>query len=181
MIPFQVNRIRTLALVALGLACTPANGTQKKADGGATVGTGLATTTRADTAPVSPAVAAQPDSDVVKADLARIQGSATAPIWVIEVSDFQCPYCKQCTQTSELRDEVSQGKVRLAKQLPLAHKPHAGRSEAAGAGAQGIWEMHEALFTLRNVGVAVVDCLLRVDDRDTASRRALATVVESGR
>src|SRR5690242_6632100 len=34
------------------------------------------------------------DSALLKrADHGRIEGSASAPVWVIEVSDFQCPYC----------------------------------------------------------------------------------------
>src|SRR5688572_28459726 len=155
MIPFQVNRVRTLALVMLGLACAPANSTEKSGESSANAGTNIATTTRADTAPVSPAAAAaQPDSDVVKADLARIQGSPTAPIWVIEVSDFQCPYCKQWHEQAyrKLRDEfVRTGKVRLAYiNFPLAQHIHARPAAEAAmcAGAKGkFWEMHDALFT----------------------------------
>ena len=154
MLPFQVNRARTLALVTFGLACAPANSTEKSAESTTTAGTGIATTTRADTAPVSPAAAAKPDSDVVKADLARIQGSPTAPIWVIEVSDFQCPYCKVWHEQTyqKLRDEfVRTGKVRLAYiNFPLAQHIHARPAAEAAmcAGAQGkFWEMHDALFT----------------------------------
>lgn len=154
MIPFQVNRVRTLALVVLALACAPTNGKEQSTGSSTTVGTDIATTTRADTAPISPAVAAQPDSDVVKADLARIQGSPTAPIWVIEVSDFQCPYCKQWHEQTyhQLRDEfVRTGKVRLAYiNYPLAQHAHARPAAEAAmcAGAQGkFWEMHDALYT----------------------------------
>lgn len=152
MIPFQVNRVLTLALVALGIACAPANSKEKSAASAS--GADVATTTRADTTPVSPAVAPQPDSDVVRADLARIQGSPTAPIWVIEVSDFQCPYCKQWHEQTyhKLRDEfVRTGKVRLAYiNFPLAQHIHAAPAAEAAmcAGAQGkFWEMHDALFT----------------------------------
>jgi protein-disulfide isomerase len=152
MIPFQVNRVRTLALVALGIACAPANSKEKSA--GSAGGAEVATRTRTDTTPVSAAAAPQPDSDVVRADLARIQGSPTAPIWVIEVSDFQCPYCKQWHEQTyhNLRDEfVRTGKVRLAYiNYPLAQHIHAAPAAEAAmcAGAQGkFWEMHDALFT----------------------------------
>src|ERR1700693_1674377 len=109
MIPSQVNRVRALALLTLVLACAPANGTKQTAESGATA--------RSDTAIVPAAAAAPTDSDGVKADLARIQGSTTAPVWVIEVSDFQCPFCKQWHDETyqKLRDEfVRTGKVRLA-------------------------------------------------------------------
>jgi protein-disulfide isomerase len=148
MIPYQVNRVSMPVLVALALACAPVNGEEKSADADA------AATTRADTTLASPAPAAQPDSDVVRADLARIQGSPTAPIWVIEVSDFQCPYCKQWHEQTyhKLRDEfVRTGKVRLAYiNYPLAQHRHAAPAAEAAmcAGAQGkFWEMHDALFT----------------------------------
>jgi len=144
MIPTQVNRIRALGLLTLVLACAPNNGTKQTAESGTTV--------RTDTATV-PATAPN-DSDGVKADLARIQGSPTAPIWVIEVSDFQCPFCKQWHDETyqKLRDEfVRTGKVRLAYvNFPLAQHSHAlpAAEAAMCAGAQGkFWEMHDALFT----------------------------------
>lgn len=146
MIPFQVNRVRTLGMLALALACAPTNGAKQTTESSAT--------TRSDTAPISPAVNATPDSDVVKADLARIQGSPTAPVWVIEVSDFQCPYCKQWHEQTypKLLDEfVRTGKVRLAYiNFPLAQHVNAQPAAEAAmcAGAQGkFWEMHDALFT----------------------------------
>lgn len=145
MIPTKVNGLRALCTVALALACTPANGS-KQTDG--------RTTTRTDTVKV-PATLVQPaDSDAIKADLARIQGSPTAPVWVIEVSDFQCPFCKQWHDQTykKLRDEfVKTGKVRLAYvNFPLGQHAHAGPAAegAMCAGAQGkFWEMHDALFT----------------------------------
>ncbi len=144
MIPIQVNRVRALAIVMLALACAPANGTKQAAESNAT--------TRRDTAVVTgPAPAA--DSDGKKADLARIQGNPSAPIWVIEVSDFQCPYCKQWHDQTyqQFRDEfVRTGKVRLAYiNYPLSSHAHAwpAAESAMCAGAQGkFWEMHDVLF-----------------------------------
>jgi protein-disulfide isomerase len=152
MIPFHVNRIGTLAVVALAVACAPANGAKQSAESTAAARKDIATTIRSDTAPI-PASNATQDPDVVQADLARIQGSATAPVWVIEVSDFQCPYCKQWHEQTyhQLRDEfVRTGKVRLAYvNFPLAQHVHARPAAEAAmcAGAQGkFWEMHDALF-----------------------------------
>ena len=146
MIPSQVNRVRSLAAFALALACTPTNGSQQNAAG--------SSTTRTDTVSVSSAATAPSDPDGVKADLARIQGSPTAPVWVIEVSDFQCPFCRQWHEQTyrKLRDEfVRTGKVRLAYvNFPLAQHAHAQSAAEAAmcAGAQGkFWEMHDALFS----------------------------------
>jgi protein-disulfide isomerase len=145
MIRHYVNRIGALAIVALSLACAQSNSSKQSAANGASAGT--------DTTAVTTGAAAAKDSDGVKADLARIQGSPTAPIWVIEVSDFQCPFCKQWHDETYnvLRDEfVRTGKVRLAYvNFPLAQHPNAwpAAESAMCAGAQGkFWEMHEALF-----------------------------------
>ena len=144
MIPSQVNRARALSALTLVLACARANGTNQSAES--------TTTTRSDTPTVAvPAI--QKDSDDVKADLARIQGSPTAKVWVIEVSDFQCPFCRQWHEETyqKLRDQfVKTGKVRLAYvNFPLAqHKYALPAAEAAMcAGAQGkFWQVHDALF-----------------------------------
>ena len=144
MIPSQVNRVRALSAIMLVLACARANGSNQSAES--------ATATRSDTPTVAvPAI--QKDSDEVKADLARIQGDPAAPVWVIEVSDFQCPFCRQWHEETyqKLRDEfVKTGKVRLAYvNFPLAQHTYAlpAAEAAMCAGVQGrFWEMHDALF-----------------------------------
>jgi protein-disulfide isomerase len=144
MIPFQVNRARSVLILAFAVACAPANSSKQGAESGA-VG-------RNDTAKIT-AAAAPTDPDIAKADLARIQGNPNAPLWVIEVSDFQCPYCKEWhDQTYKtFRDElVSTGKVRLAYvNFPLSSHQFAwpAAESAMCAAAQGkFWEMHDALF-----------------------------------
>jgi protein-disulfide isomerase len=73
---------------------------------------------------------------------------------VIEVSDFQCPYCKQWhdqTYNTFIDQYVKTGKVRLAYvNFPLQSHAHAWPAAEAAmcAGAQGkFWPMHDGLFT----------------------------------
>ena len=95
-----------------------------------------------------------PDSALLKrADHARIEGSASAPVWVIEVSDFQCPFCRQFHDESyrELkRAYVDSGKVRMAYvNFPLSmHRNAFAASEAAmcAAAQDKFWQMHDELF-----------------------------------
>src|SRR5919205_630400 len=135
---FQVNRHAAFAL-ALSVACAPAGNKS-----------GETATTRSDTARVA---TAPPDSNITRADLARIQGSPNAPLWVIEVSDFQCPYCKQWhdqTYSAFLDQYVKTGKVRLAYvNFPLEIHAYAWPAAEAAmcAGAQNkFWAMHDSLF-----------------------------------
>ena len=139
----QVNRIRRLAVLSLALACAPANNKGQ--------GSESTSVTRAETTAV--ASRAPTDSNITRADLARIQGSSTAPLWVIEVSDFQCPYCKQWhdqTYPQFLDQYVKTGKVRLAYvNFPLGIHAHAFPAAEAAmcAGAQNkFWPMHDGLF-----------------------------------
>jgi protein-disulfide isomerase len=148
MIPFQVNRISSLGALVLSLACAPA--------GNAKQGAESTTVARVGTATVSARPAPQ-DSNITRADLARIQGSASAPVWVIEVSDFQCPFCKQWhdqTYNALVDQYVKTGKIRLAYvNFPLAMHAHAWPAAEAAmcAGAQGkFWPMHDALFATQN-------------------------------
>jgi protein-disulfide isomerase len=87
------------------------------------------------------------------ADQARIMGKATAPIWVVEVSDFQCPYCKMwhdSTYAALKREYVDAGKVRLAYiNFPLSKHVNAmPAAEAAmcAAAQDKFWPMQDALF-----------------------------------
>jgi protein-disulfide isomerase len=95
-----------------------------------------------------------PDTDLIaKADAGRIMGKDAGAMWVIVISDFQCPYCKQwhdSTFAALKRDYVDRGKVRLAYlNLPLQQHPHAMAEAEAGlcAGVQGkFWQYADGLF-----------------------------------
>jgi protein-disulfide isomerase len=107
-------------------------------------------------APATPTsmASALTDSVSTAADRGRIRGSGSAPIWLVEVSDFQCPYCKQWHDQSFAaidREYVQTGKVRLAYlNFPLStmHKNARAAAEAAMcASVQGkFWPLHESLF-----------------------------------
>src|SRR5438552_6938954 len=170
MIPSQVNRVSALVPLVLSLSCAPA--------GTARQGAESTSVTRADTASVT-ARPAQTDSIITRADLARIQGSASAPLWVIEVSDFQCPYCKQWhdqTYNAFVDQYVKTGKVRLAYvNFPLASHVYAwpAAESAMCAGAQGkFWPMHDALFGTQarweamSTPMVVFDSLARANGLD---------------
>ena len=99
------------------------------------------------------APAAASDSLVARADRSRIAGDSTAPVWVVIVSDFQCPYCKVWhdeTYPALKREFVDSGRIRLAYlNLPLPQHQHARVTAelAFCAGAQGrVWEYHDAVF-----------------------------------
>ena len=107
------------------------------------------------TATTGAAGATGPDSLLLRrADHARVLGSPAATVWVVEVSDFQCPYCRQFHDESygEIkRAYVDPGKVRLAYvNFPLSmHRNAFAASESAmcAAAQDKFWQMHDALFT----------------------------------
>jgi protein-disulfide isomerase len=117
-----------------------------------------ATNTRADRARAATAAAPTAsgtlsDSALVsRADQGRLLGNEQA-MWVVMISDFQCPYCRQWHDQSMAnlrRDYVDQGKVRLVHlQFPLNIHRHA-RAEAVAsmcAGAQGqYWGYADSLL-----------------------------------
>ena len=88
-----------------------------------------------------------------KADHGRIRGDSTAKLWLIMVSDFQCPFCREWHDqvfATVMRDYVATGKVRVAYlNFPLGiHQNAMPAAEAAMcASVQGkFWEMHDAIF-----------------------------------
>ncbi|MGI8496565.1 MAG: DsbA family protein [Gemmatimonadaceae bacterium] len=99
------------------------------------------------------AVAPPTDSLSSRADRARIQGNPSAKVWVVEVSDFQCPFCRNWHEETygQLKKEyIDSGKIRFAYiNLPLPMHQHAREAANAAmcAAAQGrFWPMHDALF-----------------------------------
>ena len=134
--------------VALSGACHRSEGVPGAQERTAAAAPSAAATTRA------AGMSGLTDSISAAADRGRIRGSATAPVWLIEISDFQCPYCKQWhdeTYATIDREYVQTGKVRIAYlNFPLSsiHANARAAAEAAMcASAQGkFWELHESLF-----------------------------------
>lgn len=87
-------------------------------------------------------------------DPAASQGEETAPVTIVEFTDYQCPFCKRAFEQTwpELKREyIDMGKVRyLVHDLPLPIHPNAPAAALAArcAGEQGkYWPMHDAIFT----------------------------------
>ena len=98
------------------------------------------------------------------ADAGRYEGKETAPIWVVMISDFQCPYCREwhdSTLTQVRREYVETGKVRLAYlNLPLQGHKHAYEMAKAGlcASAQDkFWPYANAMFAKQSTVGNLVD------------------------
>ena len=126
--------VARLTLVALALLATPL----------------AAQKTRADSLRV--------DSLLARADAGRIQGDTKATLWVIEMSDFQCPYCKRWHDEVYpvlKREYVDKGLVRMAYlQFPLAsihpHAEPAALASMCAAEQDKFWPMHDKLFQTQN-------------------------------
>lgn len=142
----HMKRFLLAAVVLIG--CRPSDG------GSQTNPSAGANSTAAGVAKVSSADSVRIDALLRRADEGRIQGSATAPVWLVEISDFQCPYCKQWHDEwypAIKRDYIDPGHVRMAYvHLPLTSiHPHALPAALASlcASTQGkFWPMHDKLF-----------------------------------
>ncbi|MEM3030926.1 MAG: DsbA family protein [Candidatus Micrarchaeia archaeon] len=112
------------------------------------------------TPPQQPPASPQPSPAQPRINLSNAQarGNASAPVLIVEYSDFQCPYCAEfwrATLPAIERDFVSTGKARFAyKHFPIEniHPLAAAAAEAAEcAGDQGrFWEYHDLLFANQN-------------------------------
>ena len=134
---------RLLIACLLVMACRPADG-------------GSQTTTKAPakTAPSQSNDSARADSILGVADAGRIQGSPSAPVWIVEISDFQCPFCKRWHEEiypTLKRDSIDKGIVKMAYvHLPLSMHPNAHPAAIASMCAalqNRFWPMHDKLFT----------------------------------
>lgn len=90
---------------------------------------------------------------IARADLGRIKGESSAKVWLIVISDFQCPFCKRWhEETADRidREYVSTGKVRVAyMNYPISSHRNArpAHDVAMCAAEQGkFWPVADALF-----------------------------------
>jgi len=130
-------RIHTLAAATLLLTATLATSACGQTQGSAP----------------SSGAAMHPDSVTAQANRGRMKGADSAQITIVEISDFQCPYCREFASTTMPQIDsayVRTGKARILYiNLPLSiHRDAFAAAEAAMcAGAQGkFWQMHDRLF-----------------------------------
>ena len=86
----------------------------------------------------------------IRTDLGAAKGPESAPVTIVEFSDFQCPYCAASGPVLTRLFEKYPGKIRLIfRHFPLpGHIQAMPAAEAAEcARDQGkFWEMHDLLF-----------------------------------
>lgn len=97
----------------------------------------------------------QPASDKVQMSVNpawESMGSPSAPVTLVEFTDYQCPFCRKFESDDWARlkkDYIDTGKVRFVhRDLPLEFHPNAEpAAEAAHCAGQQkkFWEMHDAL------------------------------------
>jgi|SRR3989344_4704172 len=95
----------------------------------------------------------QPSRVQVSLDDDTVLGQASAPLTVIEFSDYQCPFCQRAFGDAVAgikKDYVDTGKVKFVlRDFPLNFHQNAQKAAEAAecAGDQNkYWEMHDKLF-----------------------------------
>ncbi|HWK89744.1 MAG TPA: thioredoxin domain-containing protein [Longimicrobium sp.] len=118
------------------------------------VSTAAGACAQSDAAPAAArAPALSPDSLLARADRGRSKGPADAAVTLVEVSDFQCPYCREFATTTYARLDSAYlrgGRVRMVYinyPLPTHPEAFAAAEAAMCASVQGkFWELHDRLF-----------------------------------
>ncbi|MEZ4749768.1 MAG: thioredoxin domain-containing protein [Bdellovibrionota bacterium] len=87
----------------------------------------------------------------VSTDGYPVWGKASAPVTIVEFSDFECPYCSRVVPTIDrIKKEYGEDKVRIIfRDMPLPSHPRAIPAAIAShcAHDQGkFWEYHDVLF-----------------------------------
>jgi protein-disulfide isomerase len=134
---------------------------------------------------------AQAKPDSARNPLAgRVRGSPRAPVTVYEMSDFQCPYCREfATNTFPSLDSayVATGRVRWAFiNFPLTsvHQNAVAAAEVAYCAARqnGFWPVHDLLYRHQDVWAPLKQpaaFFLTLADSARLSRPALLACLQS--
>jgi protein-disulfide isomerase len=156
---------------ASNAASTTAGSTTRGTTGGTTpaAGSPLLQTTAA-TRPGTSGDTLADSITIQRADRGRLMGREDA-MWVVMISDFQCPYCKQWHDSSMAnlkRDYIDAGKIRMAYlHLPLSIHRHArAQAEASMCAAvqQKFWEYADVLFREQRAFQPLDNASAKLDD-----------------
>jgi protein-disulfide isomerase len=88
----------------------------------------------------------------------HIMGSPDASVFLIEYSDFQCPYCSTVHRTLHSVVSASKGTAWVYRHFPLRMHPQAGPAANAAEciaeqrGNDGFWKFADALYADRHIG-----------------------------
>jgi protein-disulfide isomerase len=112
-----------------------------------------------------------------------VRGAADALVTVVEVSDFECPFCRRVAPTLKQLDQAYPGKLRFSfKHNPLPFHASAGPAAvvAEEARAQGgdarFWAVHDRLFEQPALDAAALTRVAREAGLDeTRLKKALVT------
>ena len=101
--------------------------------------------------PINPSIFQEPQRTEVATAGYPTRGPATAPVTIVEFSDFECPFCGRLFPTLKAVEKNYPSQVRIVyRQYPLRRiHPLAQKAAEASlcAGEQGrFWEMHDSLF-----------------------------------
>lgn len=131
-----------LVAVAGAMACAQSEGARQAISSDSSAAT-----------PATSGVVTADSVALARADSSRIQGNPNASLWIVEISDFQCPFCKQwhdSTYQRIVQTYVQSGRARFAYlNMPLPNHANAMPAAEAAmcAGLQGrFWPMHDELF-----------------------------------
>lgn len=149
--PLPAAAALAAALLALS-ACSDAAASAADTSADATSTAATATVTPASDAPAAAPDTAR-DGIIARADVGRIEGNEAAKVWMVVISDFQCPFCKRWheqTMPQIMRQYVQTGKLRVAYlNLPIStHRNAQPAHEAAMCAAEqdAFWPVADALF-----------------------------------
>ncbi|MPY89422.1 MAG: thioredoxin domain-containing protein [Luteitalea sp.] len=97
----------------------------------------------------------EPRRASLEVDDAPVRGAASAPVTVVEFTDFHCPFCRRVQPTLTDLLKKYEGKVRLVfRHFPIdqLHPTARQASEAAWCAEQEgkFWEYHDGLFDVGN-------------------------------
>lgn len=161
---FSVMKRLLLVCLLVG-GCRPTDGGSQSAPNGSS---SAQATVRDDSA--------RSDSLLALADAGRIQGSPSAPVWLVEISDFQCPFCKRWHDEiypTIKRDYIDKGIVRMAYvHLPLPQHQHAMPAAIVSMCAalqDRFWPVHDRIFETQRRWTAMQDAAAFFDSLAVAS------------